>query len=156
MVGIVNFSALFAQRVFEQLPLGVGDAAYTQVLSQNQAFGDDELFFVNRHDQHVAVLVGLRTLADDLANGHVLDFDFFGVRVDFEARRDFFDARANVGFTNIAHLAMDKELFFAQLERLLVGPLSLHASPEAQPVPADGYWATSVADSATSVPFSCR
>ena len=49
----------------------------------------------------------LKTLADDVANGYVLDLDLLGVRVDLQAGRHFLDPGADVRLAHVAHVPLD-------------------------------------------------
>ena len=100
----VNHQAVPPQCFLEQLPLGRTDTTNAQALAKHQSPGDDELLFVDGHDQYAIFFSRLLALADRLAHRLVLDLDFFAIRVDLESSGHLVDLGVHCDLADLAQL----------------------------------------------------
>ena len=129
VLGVFDHDALAAKGVFKQLDSRAVHSSNAQLLAQDESLRDNELLLVDRHDQDVVLLPRVAALVDRLTNGHVLDLDLLGPRLELESRRFLFDDGSNVDLPDLLHLAVDDELFLAKLERLIFGDWAVGKRP---------------------------
>ena len=92
---VLNEERPTEQRVFEQLTLRRGDASDVQPLAQHESLRNDQVLFVNRHDESSLFFPGLSPLANDLANRFVLDLNPLRISTDLESTWNLLDLGTN-------------------------------------------------------------